>query len=413
MNRLSLPAALAVTLISSAVPALAQNWTSVPLGTSEDILVFQKTSFSEKWIAGANGFVAQSSLGITVWTPVSIGTTADLVSILEPSSGIVWIGGEGGAVRVKSGVNWLVRDVPSGGQNVSLFTRNSGAAIAVGDAGGIWRSTDTGATWTAQSSGTNVALRSGMGFVTGLSYIVGDAGTILKTQNGGTLWTPMTSGTTADLYDIADVANGWIEVVGDFGTILRSSDSGVTWSQVPSGTTARLRAMDSSGANANWHVAVGDGGVVLKSTNNGVSWCRLDAGTTATLYTVNAVNNLRYFAGGTGGLFLETTNGGGSCVSGTSVEVVPAASTELELEISPNPLSGVGSAQLRVARGQRVRADVLDAAGRRVARLLDQEVRTGEKRTLVLDARAWPSSVYFLRVEGAHDAAMRRLVVVK
>jgi photosystem II stability/assembly factor-like uncharacterized protein len=313
MKPLSPPAALALAVFFATAPAFAQNWTTVPLGTTEDILVFQNTSFSERWVAGSNGFVARSSMGITVWTPVSIGTTADLSSILESSSGNAWIGGEGGAVRVQSGVSWLIRNVPSGGQNVSLFTRNSGGAIAVGDAGGIWKTTNGGVDWVPQSSGTTVALRAGAGFITSNAWIVGDGGTILKTTNGGTLWTSMPSGTTADLYDIAEVASGVLEAVGDFGTILRSTDTGLTWTQIPSGATERLRDVGTSGANGNWHIVVGDGGVVLKTTTNGLTWCRLDADDRDLVHgdaaTTRSTRGRRRVP-------LKTTNGGGRASAG-------------------------------------------------------------------------------------------------
>jgi hypothetical protein len=59
-------------------------------------------------------------------------------------------------------------------------------------------------------------------------YTVGSAGTILKTTNGGANWASQSSGTTNTLFSVhfpLDAQTGY--AVGEFGTILKTTDGGV------------------------------------------------------------------------------------------------------------------------------------------------------------------------------------------
>ncbi len=401
----------------------AQDWTSYPLGTLEPIHAVQNTSFAEKHVVGGGGFVAKSSMGRTVWTVIEVGTTADLHSILEPSNGSVWVGGEAGVVRVKSGASWFVRDVPSSGEDVRLFTREGGAAIAIGSAGGVWKTTNSGADWVAQSSGTTAALNSGAGFVTGPAFVCGDAGTILVTADGGTNWAIVPSGTSANLYAMLEASSTKL-ACGEMGTMLRSTDTGVSWTSIPTGTTATLRGLSSSGQNSNWVYAVGDDGTVLKSTNNGVTWCTLgSAAPGVTLRGVEAVTNNELIVAGDGGVLLRTTTGGGACVSGTDVAEVggsgagsagAAAAGELRLDGPwPNPVRGVARFAIDAAAGASLAARVVDARGRSVPGARVRTARSGERAILDIDAGAAAAGVYFLHVASGVRAATARYVVVR
>jgi photosystem II stability/assembly factor-like uncharacterized protein len=404
---------LVLVTVVPAAPGRAQDWTIIPTGTMADILAVENTAFAEKWIVGTGGFAAQSSLGRTVWTTVSVGTASDLHSVVQPSSGQVWVGAGQGTVRLKSGTEWLNRNIPNGAEDFILFSRNSGGAYAVGGAGGIHRTADGGLNWTAQSSGTSAALHGGSGFISSTAYVVGDAGTILKTTNGGMDWFPLPSGTSSDLHALIEAPATWLTVVGEAGTVLQSTDGGVSWIPRLSGVSATLRAVSRSGQNANWLVAVGLGGTMIRSTDGGVNWCILGTGTGADLFGVEAVTNSEYIVVGAGGLLMRTTNGGGSCYAPSGV-TLPVAGAACRLAgPEPNPLSGHGIIELEVARAQEVRAALFDPLGRRVGNIFQGFVEGGAPRSLRLDARPWAPGVYFLRLSGETFSASRRIVVVR
>lgn len=86
-----------------------------------------------------------------------------------------------------------------------------------GRGGGLMRTDDGGATWTAAPTGTNTTLTD-LHFIDPLNgWLVGYHGTILKTNNGGLTWEPAASGTRNDLFGVffLDLARGWIAGSGD------------------------------------------------------------------------------------------------------------------------------------------------------------------------------------------------------
>src|SRR5215469_5663383 len=91
----------------------------------------------------------------------------------------------------QSGWFWQ-NPLPQGNPLHAVSVLDSGTVTAVGDFGTILRTTDGGASWAAQTSGTtNVLL--GLSFVdVNTGWAVGEAGTILQTTDGGASWTPQT-----------------------------------------------------------------------------------------------------------------------------------------------------------------------------------------------------------------------------
>lgn len=83
--------------------------------------------------------------------------------------------------------------------------------------------------------------------------------------------------------------------------------------------------------------------------------------------------------------------------------------------IHPNPIRDAGVVAFRLENAGRIRLDLLDVNGRRVATLTDRVFATGEHHV------AWegpgqsglPAGVYFLALSSEHGSAMRRAVVVR
>jgi photosystem II stability/assembly factor-like uncharacterized protein len=401
--------AIALTIPPS---AHAQDWTVIPLGTSSNLRAIEKSSNSQRFLVGDGGFAAQSDPTQFVWTPVSVGSTDDLLAVHQPSAGQVWISGAGGVVRLLVAGLWESRDIASA-EDFVVFSRSSGASFAGGSGGSIYRSTDGGANWSLQASGTTNAIRDGNGFSTGLAFAVGDGGTILKTVDGGANWVAKPSGTSANLYAYLEGAAGWLFAAGEGGILLRSTDAGETWNPITTGTTADLHDLDTSGQNANWMLAVGEGGTVLRSTDAGSTWCFLDSGTTADLYAADMVLNTKYTVAGSGGYLAVSETSGGGCFDPTGVPALEAAAGFRVSGPWPQPITATGRFELSVDREQHVQADLIDVGGRRVHSLLSVGLGAGERRTVAIDAVRLAAGVYFLRVEGAGRSETRRIVVVR
>jgi photosystem II stability/assembly factor-like uncharacterized protein len=140
-------------------------------------------------------------------------------------------------------------------------------AFAVGNNGTILYTANSGKTWSTQSSGTAALLSAAWGRASKEVFVVGNSGTILQTTDGKT-WNSITSGTKESLRAISGTKDS-IVIVGDHGMILRSADNGKSWSSRGS-EKARLNAVWGLGDD---FLVVGDG-VILRSTDKGETWSK-------------------------------------------------------------------------------------------------------------------------------------------
>jgi len=83
-------------------------------------------------------------------------------------------------------------------------------------------------------------------------------------------------------------------------------------------------------------------------------------------------------------------------------------------EAYPNPaVRGRATVEVAVQETQPVRAAVYDMLGRRVAVLHDGPLAAQKTHRLTLETSRWTSGTYFVRVNGAHFTAMRKVVVAR
>ncbi len=269
------------------------------------------------WAAGTGGTILYTADGGITWTAQSSGVTATLEDITWGASGaggleFVWACGSSATVvnTMDAGTTWDIQaqgapytanaidfqNVSNGimvgdqfyatstnGGNAFSPTMTTSTARAVhfvstttgwmcGDGGFIKKTTDSGVTWTDQTSGTTLALH-GINFINANEgWACGITGTILHTTNGGTTWTAQTSNTANLLSDIKffDAQNGW--ACGYTGTMLRTTNGGTTWTPYFSGETGTavwLQSLALLDANEGW--VVGDDGVILTFSDNGSS----------------------------------------------------------------------------------------------------------------------------------------------
>ena len=200
------------------------------------------------------GVIARTTDGGTSWTSQTIGSDESLVDVdFHPGSTTGWvvggqIAGTASVIRkTTDGTNWsapislpgpIANGILNGVDFSDLLT-----GWAVGSAGKILKSTDGGASWNAQISGTTFDLGavnffdSQTGWATSVT-----GGQILRTVDGGANWAQTnissSSNTITVLRDIAfaDANSGWaVGSVLNFSTssssslLLYSGDGGVSW----------------------------------------------------------------------------------------------------------------------------------------------------------------------------------------
>ncbi len=190
---------------------------------------------------------------------------------------------------------------------------------ACGRWGRILHTSDGGATWTVQASGTDFTL-TGVSFPdTHTGWIVGDRGTILHTADGGRSWVRQQS--PVDLYLMGvcfvDSSTGWI--VGERAHILHTEDGGKTWSVQFEGPDVILKGISFCDPEHGW--AAGEYGYIYHTRDRGAHWEHqagwlrvseetgdVDAGTS--LFAVCAVSPSDAWVAGMEGYVAVTRDGG-------------------------------------------------------------------------------------------------------
>jgi hypothetical protein len=156
-------------------------------------------------------------------------------------------------------------------------TGNSGKYLTTNGTAESWGTVNTPLTWTSKITSTGFGSFRGIASNGSTIYVaVGEAGTLYSSTDSGATWTSRTSGFGAsDIYDVA-YGNGLFVAVGLSGTLTTSAD-GITW-------TARTSNMSTNDilaviyANSLW-VAVGRGGGATNTggliySTDGITWTR-------------------------------------------------------------------------------------------------------------------------------------------
>jgi len=200
---------------------------------------------------------------------------------------------------------------PQGSSLSAVATLAPGIAVAVGEGGSILRTSDGGATWEFEESGTTAWLE-GVAFVNAnVGLAVG--GGILRTTDGGFTWTAQTA-TFLHLRGVSFGDASTATAVGDGGRILRTTDGGITWTPQDSGTFSQLFAVSFVDANTGWAVGFPTypGPTIIHTTDGGATWKPQEYD--SLLYGVSFVDANMGWAVGDLGKILRTTDGGANWI---------------------------------------------------------------------------------------------------
>lgn len=214
------------------------------------------------------------------------------------SSSVLAVGGAGTIVRTgDSGASWSPRSsiTQTNFYDVQFIDLHTGYACT--DAGKVWKTNDAGVTWTTTGLDAGVLLYELYFLDAYTGWTVGAGGRVYKTVNGGASWTQQTSNTTDELYGVhfTDANNGW--AVGQGGRLLSTSDGGTTWAATTRGTKD-LYDIDFFGALDG--AMVGADGTVYRTNDAGAWWdATAPIGTvTADMYAVEMIDETHFYIGG-------------------------------------------------------------------------------------------------------------------
>jgi photosystem II stability/assembly factor-like uncharacterized protein len=152
--------------------------------------------------------------------------------------------------------------------SVSFPTDRDG--FACGRSGTIIHTSDGGATWAAQKSGTKYSLSAIQFLDARNGWAVGEAGTIVATKDGGKTWVSQKSPVDIFLMDVQFInrQKGW--AVGERTTILYTQDGGQSWKVQFKDEDFILKGVSFCDENNGW--AAGEFGYIYRTSNGGASW---------------------------------------------------------------------------------------------------------------------------------------------
>jgi photosystem II stability/assembly factor-like uncharacterized protein len=327
---------------------LTWNWVDIGYRTQLNEITF--VNASDGWIVGENGTLLRTTDGGSTWTSVQVNTRASLRSIDHVDDKVGYIGGGQGVIlqTLDGGDTWEVthRAIPADVIAISFLDAANGVAattshsvwrtsdsskswvklytdtlLAITDismislnefrvtgvrlpdrTGVVIRSTDNGASWSAQISRENTALHAVESRTSTEAVAVGERGLVLSSIDDGATWFERADA-PADLRAISMMSTTFGIAVGDRGVGIYTTD-GATWTTVESGRPYDVNDVEIGDVL----VAVGDSGYVASSTDLGVSWTE-EKPVDRDLYSV-ALGGNNSFAVGEGGTVLRQAAGG-------------------------------------------------------------------------------------------------------
>lgn len=297
---------LAVTV--SGVAVAQQGWArlqTIKTGAPDSGINSVFYDGDDIWVVGSHGLIARSQDDGQTFHEMNQGVDAGLNDVYVRKDRMCIVGDAGTIMRSTDGGRSFVKILRS--------TRRSGAASGpaepdlysvqfvdadhvyiVGDRGLILVSTDGGATWREQHSGSDaqlfhLSLRGDRG------WVVGTGGVILHTDNGGRNWYPQRSGVNDDLNRVYMVTDRIGLITGDNGTLLRTENSGATWERVTLNVREPLFGMSFIDNKTGW--VVGYKGRIIRTYDGGRNWVEQNSNTGADLFSVSFHKNRGYAVG--------------------------------------------------------------------------------------------------------------------
>lgn len=248
--------------------------------------------------------VAVSGVSAETWRwqhPHPTGAPLNAITMADRGR-CVWAVGEAGTILASrdSGFTWQVQTSPRRVNLTAAAALGANEVWAVGDSGVMLVTHDGGARWEAQQTGVFVALRGIAMPDAHHGWAVGEGGLILSASTDGRLWIPQHQQHGASLNGVAAFDGSHALVVGwrpgvphGDAVILRTDDAGQTWTEQPFGPAHRFTAVWAErGGERAWAVAAPEmrnaPPLIVESADGGLHWKMHEVNATGALFGILA-----------------------------------------------------------------------------------------------------------------------------
>ena len=304
--------------------------------------LFVLNTANAQWISQSTSTITNNLFSVFAISPTAVAATGVTGAIRSLNAGSTWsqnvtLGGVNTyEVHTRNPLKWYVMcqnsswfikmgnptgvTLQSGKPDsiLSLHFRDMACVLAVGTAGKMEASCDTGATWQLRNSGTVNNLNAIWFADADTGCTVGATGTIQRTKDAGLTWTNVPSGTTLNLNGIHFPTSTVGYIVGNGGKVLKSMDAGVTWTNVPTGLLNTLNAVYFVDQDTGY--VGGTNGLIMKTINGGLNWNTMMTGTTQMINSIHFATQVDGWAVGNGGTILKYNGSAGLGINNPSAE---------------------------------------------------------------------------------------------
>lgn len=256
-------------------------------------------------VVAGNGTVIRTSNGFSTTTTSLNPTFGNLSCVFFVNDTLGWIGTETGKIyrSIDSGASWTL--MASGQPTTNPFTAIQFVDTQVGYAscvtGEMLKSIDGGLTWQGVGPFDQLVLIQDIHFFNAdLGVGVGNAGEVIRTTDGGATWDSIPSNTTSSMVDL-DVQGNTMVACGSLGRLIRSTDAGLTWTVIQAGNTDHQSVSLTPSGKA----LLGTNGRIHGSLDMGTTWQLLVEGTWHT-----RINKMSFMDADTGAAIGWLTSGG-------------------------------------------------------------------------------------------------------
>lgn len=221
---------------------------------------------------GDHGFIILSDDGKTFRQAAAVPTRAPLTSVFFLDDKQGWVAGHDGTVMRTGdgGEHWQVLREERGKERVllSVWFENATHGLAVGQFGLALETRDAGKTWQerrlVEGEAGEIHLLQIVPASGGLLLIAGEAGGILRSEDNGATWRLIQTSNKGSFWTGLALRDGTLLMAGLRGHLYRSVDRGLNWKEIPSGTQQSLTSIIQH-PDGSVHV-VGAGGVSLSGS---------------------------------------------------------------------------------------------------------------------------------------------------
>ena len=283
-SRRLLAALAACLVVYGFSPALAQEdpdeldapvWSDLAPLAPQSLLLDAVTAGDRIIAVGDRGHVLLSDDGGSSWTQIRVPTRSMLTAVTSPDGKHVWAVGHDEVIlhSPDGGRTWaLQRFAPEETfPLLDVWFGDPEHGLAVGAYGLLLETRDGGLTWNDRRFDEEE--RHGNAIVQAVDdtlYIAGEFGFVFRSRDTGETWTALETPYHGSFFNALALPDGALLVFGLRGNLYQSTDGGDTWVSIPTETVSSL--LGGSCFPDGTVRIVGLGGVVLTSHDGGSSF---------------------------------------------------------------------------------------------------------------------------------------------